>query len=115
MSTLLTSEAIPSSSELPSQSTLSDLWTQAVQEYRNTASLSEQEEQLLQHPYSGEHFLQLTKNGWDETIINRQSRHYETIRTVMCHVLGVFDVLAPALGMAANVSSRFLLIMLMAV
>ena len=115
MSMVLTSEAIPSSTEVPSpQSTLSDLWTQAIEEYRNTASLSKQEEQLLQHPHSGEDFFHLTKDGWDETIINRQSRHYETIRTVVCHVLGVFDVIVPALGLAGHVSSRFLLIVLTA-
>jgi hypothetical protein len=107
MSTVLKSESISSPTKPPSpQPTLSGLWTQAVKEYTETVGLSKQEEQLLKHPYSAEHFLQLTKDGWDETIIKGQSRHYETIRTAVCHVLGVFDVISPALGLAEVILIR---------
>jgi len=101
MSTALTSEGVLMSTEAK----LSDLWTQAVQEYRNIARLSKQEEELLQHSDSAERFLELTKDGWDEAIVKRQSLHYESIQTAVCHVLGVFEVLSPALGLAGHVSS----------
>ena len=107
MSAVVTFEATSLSTEpQSSQTMLSDLWTQAVEEYRNTANLSKQEEQLLRHPYSAEKFLQLTKDRWDQTVLKRQSRHYETIRFTVCQVLGIFDVISPALGLAGHVASQ---------
>jgi hypothetical protein len=62
MSAVVTFEGSSSSTEpQSSQTTLSDLWTQGVEEYRNTANLSKQEEQLLRQLYSAEQFLQFTK------------------------------------------------------
>ena len=107
MSAVLTVGGTSSSTEpQSSQTTLSDLWTQAVNEYRNTANLSKQEEQLLRHPYSAEQFLQLTKDEWDQTVFKQQSRHYETIRFAVFQVLGIFDVISPVLGLAGQAASQ---------
>ena len=82
---------------------LSSLWQEAVREYRQAVTLSTEQEKLLQRAYSAEDFLRLTKEGWDETIVKRRSRHYQTIRTAVLDVLGIFDNVSTILGLASAV------------
>ena len=111
MSTLPTSQttmmSLSAGSQLPQlESTLSNLWQEALRQYQQTVRLSKQQEKLLQQAYSPEDFLCLTKEGWDETIIRRRSRYYETIRTATLDVLGVLDNVSPILGLAGVVFSH---------
>lgn len=86
---------------------LQTIWNQAVHEYLTTARLSGQEKEILrqQDPYEA---LKLAKVQWQRNIVDKTIGPQDLIQRTVSQVLGVFDGITAALGLAQTVRQQFL-------
>jgi hypothetical protein len=85
---------------------LADLWTKAVDRYVDEARLKENEKASLKKRNSPDELLTFTQYGWDENIIDKRWKYHTMAQQTVGQIIGIFDILDVALGMAAVVLSK---------
>lgn len=100
------SDPVVTSEEVVLELSVSDdymvLWQQAIQEYRQVAKLSKDENWLLSQNISPDQIFILTKNGWNTRMAKSRDR-YESIKTTVTQVLALIEIITPTLGITVFV------------
>jgi len=86
---------------------LQTIWNQAVDEYLTRARLSDQEKAILRQQDPSE-AVKLAKVQWQRNIIDKRIDPQDLIQRTVSQVLGVFDGITAALGLAQTVRQDLL-------
>src|SRR5689334_7115321 len=89
-------------SQFPIRDRVCELWKNAVDEYIATSRISLNEKELLRRHAEPKDIFDLRKSGWENIEKKRWAHHATFVRTV-AQVLGVFEVVNNAVGLASAV------------
>ena len=83
------------------------IWEEAINEYQTSARLSDKEKAILTQQDPSE-ALQLAKVQWKTNIIDKRLAPHDLIQRTVSQVLGIFDGVTAALGLAQTVPASIL-------